>query len=132
MAGPLGEMFDHGCDAMNTTVSPSSSGINFTAYILTRSLWLQLEVIITCHALNLGRSWWTVASQAATLSNFYLCVTQSSALGQTFRRLTRNTFDRRQDDLGGVPHWHPVPFCVLWTCRGYPLDRRPLLCHWSV
>lgn len=25
MAGPLGEMFDHGCDAMNTTVSPSSS-----------------------------------------------------------------------------------------------------------
>lgn len=24
------------------------------------------------HALNLGRSWWTVASQIATLANFYL------------------------------------------------------------
>ena len=22
MAGPLGEMFDHGCDALNTTVCP--------------------------------------------------------------------------------------------------------------
>ncbi|CED82236.1 sn-1,2-diacylglycerol ethanolamine-and cholinephosphotranferases [Phaffia rhodozyma] len=50
MAGPLGEMFDHGCDAMNTS----------------------LEVILAAHALNLGRSWWTVASQAASLSNFYL------------------------------------------------------------
>ncbi|VDB84302.1 unnamed protein product [Peniophora sp. CBMAI 1063] len=50
MAGPLGEMFDHGCDAINTT----------------------LEVILCSHALNLGRSWWTVASQIATLANFYL------------------------------------------------------------
>ncbi|KAL0568840.1 hypothetical protein V5O48_013134 [Marasmius crinis-equi] len=50
MAGPLGEMFDHGCDALNTT----------------------LEVIIAAQALNLGRSWWTVASQIATLANFYL------------------------------------------------------------
>ncbi|KAJ7508427.1 Choline/ethanolaminephosphotransferase [Mycena galericulata] len=50
MAGPLGEMFDHGCDAMNTT----------------------LEVILASQALNLGRSWWTVASQMATLANFYL------------------------------------------------------------
>ncbi|KDQ62969.1 hypothetical protein JAAARDRAFT_361800 [Jaapia argillacea MUCL 33604] len=50
MAGPLGEMFDHGCDALNTT----------------------LEVILASRALNLGRSWWTVASQAATLANFYL------------------------------------------------------------
>ncbi|KAJ8085164.1 hypothetical protein PM082_003949 [Marasmius tenuissimus] len=50
MAGPLGEMFDHGCDAINTT----------------------LEVIIAAQALNLGRSWWTVASQIATLANFYL------------------------------------------------------------
>ncbi|KIY51957.1 hypothetical protein FISHEDRAFT_70193 [Fistulina hepatica ATCC 64428] len=50
MAGPLGEMFDHGCDALNTT----------------------LEAILTCYALNLGRSWWTITSQVATLANFYL------------------------------------------------------------
>ncbi|KIK94389.1 hypothetical protein PAXRUDRAFT_828044 [Paxillus rubicundulus Ve08.2h10] len=50
MAGPLGEMFDHGCDAINTT----------------------LEVILACRALNLGRSWWTILSQIATLANFYL------------------------------------------------------------
>ncbi|EIW87360.1 choline ethanolaminephosphotransferase [Coniophora puteana RWD-64-598 SS2] len=50
MAGPLGEMFDHGCDAINTT----------------------LECVLACRALNLGRSWWTVASQVATLANFYL------------------------------------------------------------
>ncbi|KAJ3845742.1 hypothetical protein EV368DRAFT_11575, partial [Lentinula lateritia] len=48
--GPLGEMFDHGCDAMNTT----------------------LEAILVSQALNLGRSWWTLASQVATLANFYL------------------------------------------------------------
>lgn len=29
MAGPLGEMFDHGCDAMNTTVSPIPVLIDF-------------------------------------------------------------------------------------------------------
>ncbi|KIK62271.1 hypothetical protein GYMLUDRAFT_42209 [Collybiopsis luxurians FD-317 M1] len=50
MAGPLGEMFDHGCDALNTT----------------------LEAILTAQALNLGRSWWTFASQVAALANFYL------------------------------------------------------------
>ncbi|ELU39464.1 cholinephosphotransferase [Rhizoctonia solani AG-1 IA] len=50
MAGPLGQMFDHGCDALNTT----------------------LEVILACRALNLGRSWWPISSQIATLANFYL------------------------------------------------------------
>lgn len=50
MASPLGEMFDHGCDAINTT----------------------LEVVLVSRALNLGRSWWTVASQIVTLANFYL------------------------------------------------------------
>ncbi|GAA99281.1 uncharacterized protein L969DRAFT_86508 [Mixia osmundae IAM 14324] len=49
-SSPLGEMFDHGCDAINTT----------------------LEVILTASALNLGQGWWTVASQVATLANFYL------------------------------------------------------------
>ncbi|KAG8933449.1 hypothetical protein FRC03_012313 [Tulasnella sp. 419] len=50
MAGPLGQMFDHGCDAMNTT----------------------FEVILAARALNVGRSWWTVASEIGTIGNFYL------------------------------------------------------------
>ncbi|KAF7347234.1 Choline ethanolaminephosphotransferase [Mycena venus] len=62
MAGPLGEMFDHGCDAMNTT----------------------LEVIMASQALNLGRSWWTVASQIATLANFYLTTWEEYHTGQLF------------------------------------------------
>jgi len=62
MAGPLGEMFDHGCDAMNTT----------------------LEVILASQALNLGRSWWTVASQIATLANFYLTTWEEYHTGQLY------------------------------------------------
>jgi len=62
MAGPLGELFDHGCDAMNTT----------------------LEVILASHALNLGRSWWTVASQIATLANFYLTTWEEYHTGQLY------------------------------------------------
>lgn len=49
-SGPLGEMFDHGCDALNTT----------------------LGCILVSGALNLGQSWWTVSSQVASLANFYL------------------------------------------------------------
>ncbi|KAI9635659.1 CDP-alcohol phosphatidyltransferase-domain-containing protein [Dioszegia hungarica] len=49
MGSALGEMFDHGCDAINTT----------------------LETVLCCHALGLNRSWWTVTSQAATMCNFY-------------------------------------------------------------
>ncbi|EIM83608.1 Choline/ethanolaminephosphotransferase [Stereum hirsutum FP-91666 SS1] len=62
MAGPLGEMFDHGCDALNTT----------------------FEVVLAAHALNLGRSWWTVASQIATLANFYLTTWEEYHTGQLF------------------------------------------------
>ncbi|KZT73418.1 Choline/ethanolaminephosphotransferase [Daedalea quercina L-15889] len=62
MAGPLGEMFDHGCDALNTT----------------------LEAILTCRALNMGRSWWTIASQCATLANFYLSTWEEYHTGQLF------------------------------------------------
>ncbi|OJT04512.1 hypothetical protein TRAPUB_4782 [Trametes pubescens] len=62
MAGPLGEMFDHGCDALNTT----------------------LEVVLACRALNLGRSWWTVTSQIATLANFYLTTWEEYHTGQLF------------------------------------------------
>ncbi|KAI8334618.1 hypothetical protein BC941DRAFT_431691 [Chlamydoabsidia padenii] len=49
-SGPLGELFDHGCDAINTSLS-----------ILTWS-----------SAAYLGQSWWTVASLVASLANFYL------------------------------------------------------------
>ncbi|KAH8111880.1 CDP-alcohol phosphatidyltransferase-domain-containing protein [Phellopilus nigrolimitatus] len=62
MAGPLGEMFDHGCDAINTT----------------------LEAILACYALNLGRSWWTVSSQVATLANFYLTTWEEFHTGQLY------------------------------------------------
>ncbi|KAJ3483154.1 hypothetical protein NLI96_g6509 [Meripilus lineatus] len=62
MAGPLGEMFDHGCDALNTT----------------------LEVVLAGRALNLGRSWWTVASQVATLANFYLTTWEEYHTGQLY------------------------------------------------
>ncbi|KII93135.1 hypothetical protein PLICRDRAFT_99893 [Plicaturopsis crispa FD-325 SS-3] len=62
MAGPLGEMFDHGCDAINTT----------------------LEVILAARALNLGRSWWTVISQIASLANFYLTTWEEYHTGQLY------------------------------------------------
>ncbi|KAL7420627.1 hypothetical protein Q5752_004578 [Cryptotrichosporon argae] len=48
MGSALGEMFDHGCGEC-----PG------------------LEVILAGHALGLSRSWWTVASQIASLTNFY-------------------------------------------------------------
>ncbi|KAI0003868.1 Choline/ethanolaminephosphotransferase [Russula compacta] len=62
MTGPLGEMFDHGCDALNTT----------------------LGVILASHALNLGRSWWTFASQVGTLANFYLTTWEEYHTGQLY------------------------------------------------
>ncbi|KIP05510.1 hypothetical protein PHLGIDRAFT_128827 [Phlebiopsis gigantea 11061_1 CR5-6] len=62
MAGPLGELFDHGCDALNTT----------------------LEVVLCCRALGIGRSWWTVASQIATLANFYLTTWEEYYTGQLY------------------------------------------------
>jgi len=62
MASPLGEMFDHGCDALNTT----------------------LEVILASLALNLGRSWWTIASEVATLASFYLTTWEEYHTGQLY------------------------------------------------
>ncbi|KAF7783871.1 hypothetical protein Agabi119p4_36 [Agaricus bisporus var. burnettii] len=62
MAGPLGEMFDHGCDAINTT----------------------LEVILASRALGLGRSWWTVATEIFTLGNFYLTTWEEYHTGVLF------------------------------------------------
>ncbi|KAI8097663.1 uncharacterized protein BX664DRAFT_257783 [Halteromyces radiatus] len=49
-SGPLGELFDHGCDAINTS----------------------LGVMTWASATYLGQSWWTVASLVASLGNFYL------------------------------------------------------------
>jgi ethanolaminephosphotransferase len=49
-SSPLGEMFDHGCDAINTT----------------------LEVLLTASTINMHQSWWAIASQIATTCNFYL------------------------------------------------------------
>lgn len=62
MAGPLGELFDHGCDAINTT----------------------LECALCAAALNLGRSWWAPASLVATLSNFYLTTWEEYHTGTLF------------------------------------------------
>ncbi|KAF8985634.1 hypothetical protein BGZ46_003034 [Entomortierella lignicola] len=49
-SGPLGELFDHGCDALNTS----------------------LEVILAANAMQLSQSWWTVLSHFLALGNFYL------------------------------------------------------------
>jgi len=49
-SGPLGELFDHGVDAVNTT----------------------LEVLIFAATLNLGQSWRTVVIQFASLLTFYV------------------------------------------------------------
>ncbi|KAI8988960.1 hypothetical protein BDB01DRAFT_719572 [Pilobolus umbonatus] len=49
-SGPLGELFDHGCDALNT----------------------MLGVLTWASATYLGQSWWTVVSLVASLGNFYL------------------------------------------------------------
>ncbi|ODN74868.1 hypothetical protein L202_07172 [Cryptococcus amylolentus CBS 6039] len=62
MASALGEMFDHGCDAINTT----------------------LEVVLAAHALGLNRSWWTVASQVFSLCNFYVSTWEEYHTGTLF------------------------------------------------
>lgn len=50
MAGPLGELFDHGCDALNTT----------------------LETIMVSAVTGLGRSHWTIVGLVSAMSNFFL------------------------------------------------------------
>ncbi|KAI9222539.1 CDP-alcohol phosphatidyltransferase-domain-containing protein [Blastocladiella britannica] len=49
-SGPLGEMFDHGCDALNTTMS----------------------VITLAPVLGYGKSWWMLVSMGSALANFFL------------------------------------------------------------
>ncbi|SHO77058.1 Similar to S.cerevisiae protein CPT1 (Cholinephosphotransferase) [Malassezia sympodialis ATCC 42132] len=50
MSGPLGELFDHGCDALNTT----------------------LESVLVCAAMGLGRSYWTLIGLTSAMTNFFL------------------------------------------------------------
>lgn len=50
MAGPLGELFDHGCDALNTS----------------------LEAILIAAITGLGRSSWTLVGLVSAMANFFL------------------------------------------------------------
>ncbi|KAF9116568.1 hypothetical protein BGX27_001424 [Mortierella sp. AM989] len=61
-SGPLGELFDHGCDALNTS----------------------LEVILTANAMQLSQSWWTVLSHFLALGNFYLSTWEEYHTGTLF------------------------------------------------
>lgn len=61
-SGPLGELFDHGCDALNTT----------------------LGVLTWASSTYLGQSWWTVASLCASLGNFYLSTWEEYHTGVLF------------------------------------------------
>lgn len=45
---------------------------------------LQLECLLCASALNLGRSYWTIASLVATLSNFYLTTWEEFHTGTLF------------------------------------------------
>ena len=70
MAGPLGEMFDHGLYTLHRTIGCCEP--NLRIYAGCDALNTTLEVILALRALDLTRSWWTVASVAATTANFYL------------------------------------------------------------
>ena len=87
MAGPLGEIFDHGGVILSLISFPCLFTWCYRLRcaqhhggrpchsdpLLSYPYWLQqLEVLLASNALGLGRSWWTVGSQIATLANFYL------------------------------------------------------------
>src|SRR5882762_2854599 len=58
---------------------------------------MQLEVILASHALNLGRSWTTVALQMIALGNFYISTWEEYYTGQFCRSFSgsrTNFFDR--------------------------------------
>ncbi|ANB13357.1 diacylglycerol cholinephosphotransferase [Sugiyamaella lignohabitans] len=61
-SGPLGELFDHCVDALNTT----------------------LEVLIFASVTNMGYGWSVVASQFATLLNFYMSTWEEYHTGTLF------------------------------------------------
>jgi ethanolaminephosphotransferase len=64
LSGPLGECFDHGVDALNTTVAPPLPLSPLPPNMLTR----QLEVILFAAATGLGQSWATLFSQFGSTS----------------------------------------------------------------
>ena len=59
-----------GCSALDTTVS--CHVVLSISYLSLSTQPKQLEVLLASNALGLGRSWWTIASQIATLASFYL------------------------------------------------------------
>ncbi|CAO3647278.1 unnamed protein product [Cunninghamella blakesleeana] len=61
-SGPLGELFDHGCDAINTS----------------------LGVLTWASATYLGQSGWTVLSLLASLGNFYLSTWEEYHTGSLY------------------------------------------------
>jgi hypothetical protein len=80
MGSALGEMFDHGCGESRSEQRRLGSATGPTTTVMdcpvaptdhADAINTTLEVILCSHALGLGRSWWTVASQVATLCNFY-------------------------------------------------------------
>ncbi|ORZ32205.1 CDP-alcohol phosphatidyltransferase-domain-containing protein [Catenaria anguillulae PL171] len=74
-SGPLGEMFDHGCDALNTTVrAPFCSSIRALGLLLT-ARFLSMHSFLSspvAPALGYGGSWWMLISMVSTLANFFL------------------------------------------------------------
>ncbi|KAI8872025.1 Choline/ethanolaminephosphotransferase [Ramicandelaber brevisporus] len=61
-SGPLGELFDHGCDSLNTT----------------------LGFMTMASTMHLGLSWWTVAFVYTGLLNFYISTAEEHATGVLF------------------------------------------------
>lgn len=119
-SGPLGELFDHGCDALNTTVSFQRWNENDEFrrwkkrdgkghWTITDEGFVQLEVLLSASALNLGLSRWTgefrnsisyqlcrqlsqtvtdcsriVTALVATNANFYLTTWEEFHTGNLF------------------------------------------------
>ncbi|KAJ1927570.1 hypothetical protein IWQ60_002827 [Tieghemiomyces parasiticus] len=61
-SGPLGELFDHGCDSLNTTI----------------------EMVIASSVFGLGRTWWTVVIVWVGLFNFYLSTMEEYHTGTLY------------------------------------------------
>ncbi|RKP05043.1 CDP-alcohol phosphatidyltransferase-domain-containing protein [Thamnocephalis sphaerospora] len=61
-SGPLGELFDHGCDALNTS----------------------LGAIVVAETLQLRQSWWTALSLFTAMCNFYLSTWEEYHTGTLF------------------------------------------------
>lgn len=87
---------------------------------------MQLEVIIAAQALNLGRSWWTVASQIATLANFYLTTWEEYHTGGCIPAVHVTS-----SEYLAIPR-PAVPCGVLWARRGHSNDSSNLHYLWCL